>query len=84
MLILNRKEGESIKIGDEIVIEIISVSGSNVKIGIKAPREVSIFRKELYDSIISENINASKINLERMSELNSALQYLEEDLNKKK
>ncbi len=84
MLILNRKEGESIKIGDEIEIEIISVSGSNVKIGIKAPREVSIFRKELYDSIISENINASKINLEKMSELKSALQYLEEDLNKKK
>ncbi|MCL5673533.1 MAG: carbon storage regulator CsrA [bacterium] len=84
MLILNRKEGESIKIGDEIEIEVISVSGSNVKIGIKAPREVSIFRKELYDSIISENINASKINLEKMSELKSALQYLEEDLNKKK
>ncbi len=84
MLILNRKEGESIKIGDEIEIEVISVSGSNVKIGIKAPREISIFRKELYDSIISENISASKINLEKISELKSALQYLEEDLNKKK
>ena len=84
MLILNRREGESIKIGDEIEIEVISVSGSNVKIGIKAPREVSIFRKELYDSIISENINASKINLEKMSELKSALQYLEKDLTHKK
>lgn len=58
MLILNRREGESIKIGDDIEIEVVSVSGNSVKIGINAPQEVSILRKELYDSIISENINA--------------------------
>jgi carbon storage regulator len=82
MLILNRREGESIKIGDDIEIEVVSVSGNSVKIGINAPQEVSILRKELYDSIISENINASMVNLEGLSELKFALQPPEENINK--
>jgi carbon storage regulator len=96
MLILNRREGESIKIGDDIEIEIVSVSGNSVKIGISAPQEVSILRKELYDSIISENINASmvdlgidlgvdlRVNLEKLSELKFSLQPFEENINNKK
>jgi carbon storage regulator len=88
MLILNRREGESIKIGDDIEIEIVSVSGNSVKIGISAPQEVSILRKELYDSIISENISASMVNLgvnlEKLSELKFSLQPSEENINNKK
>ena len=88
MLILNRREGESIKIGDDIEIEIVSVSGNSVKIGINAPQEVSILRKELYDSIISENISASmndlENNLSKLSELKFALQPSEENINNKK
>ena len=92
MLILNRREGESIKIGDDIEIEIVSVSGNSVKIGISAPQEVSILRKELYDSIISENINASMVDLgvdlgvdlEQLSELKFSLQQSEENINNKK
>ncbi len=92
MLILNRREGESIKIGDDIEIEIVSVNGNSVKIGINAPQEVSILRKELYDSIISENINASMVDLgvdlgvdlEKLSELKFSLQQSEENINKKK
>ena len=69
MLILARKIGESIKIGDNISIEIISVAGNTVKIGIEAPKEVGILRKELYDMIKAENIGASAINLGDLSEL---------------
>ena len=70
MLILARKIGESIKIGDNISIEIISVAGNTVKIGIEAPKEVGILRKELYDMIKEENISASAINIADLSGLN--------------
>ncbi len=70
MLILARKTGESIKIGNNITIEVISVAGSTVKIGIEAPKEVGILRKELYDIVKNENISASAINLADLSKLN--------------
>lgn len=71
MLILARKSGESIKIGDNITLEIISLTGNTVKIGIEAPKEISILRKELYDMIKNENINASVVlNSADLSDLN--------------
>ncbi len=70
MLILSRKEGESIKIGDNVTIEIISIRGGTVKIGINAPEDALILRKELYDSIKEENINASNLNSGIISNLN--------------
>ncbi|MDP4104072.1 MAG: carbon storage regulator CsrA [Bacillota bacterium] len=60
MLVLTRKNGESIKIGDDIEITIISGKNDQVKIGIKAPKDVEIFRKEIYDQIIMENQQASQ------------------------
>lgn len=60
MLVLTRKNGETIKIGDDIEITIISAKNDQVKIGIKAPKNVEVFRKELYDQIQSENEEASK------------------------
>ncbi len=47
MLVLTRKTNESIMIGDEIEISVLSVSGDKVRIGIAAPREVEVFRKEV-------------------------------------
>lgn len=47
MLILRRRAGESLLIGDDVQIEILEVSGSSVKIGIQAPKGISILRKEL-------------------------------------
>ena len=70
MLILARKTGESIKIGDNITLEVISVAGNTVKIGIEAPKEVGILRKELYDMIKNENISASGVSLSDLSGLN--------------
>lgn len=58
MLVLARKINESIMIGDEIEIVIIDIKGDQVKIGVKAPKKVTVHRKEIYDEIRQENISA--------------------------
>ena len=60
MLVLTRKNGESIKIGEDIEITIISSKNDQVKIGIKAPKNIEVFRKEILEQIQSENEQASK------------------------
>ncbi|MBB3154631.1 carbon storage regulator [Paenibacillus endophyticus] len=60
MLVLTRKKGESILVGDDIEISILELTGDTVRIGIKAPGEVGILRKELYVSVESMNQNAEK------------------------
>ncbi|MDQ0413469.1 carbon storage regulator CsrA [Mesobacillus stamsii] len=60
MLVLTRKNGETIQIGDDIEITIVSAKNDQVKIGIKAPKNVEIFRKEILDQIQTENEQASK------------------------
>ncbi|OXS79263.1 carbon storage regulator CsrA [Domibacillus enclensis] len=59
MLVLTRKPGESVMIGDDIEIAIVSVSGDQVKIGINAPKHIDIHRKEIYVQIGNENKSAS-------------------------
>ncbi|AWW56660.1 carbon storage regulator CsrA [Pasteurella multocida] len=53
MLILTRKVGESLLIGDDISITILNIRGNQVKIGIKAPKDVSVHREEIYQRITS-------------------------------
>ncbi|MCM3124129.1 MULTISPECIES: carbon storage regulator CsrA [unclassified Mesobacillus] len=60
MLVLTRKNGESIKIGDDIEITVISSKNDQVKIGIKAPKNIDVFRKEIVEQIQSENEQASQ------------------------
>lgn len=55
MLILTRKSGESIKIGDEITISVIEVRGHQVRLGIDAPRDVVVHREEIYEMIQEQN-----------------------------
>jgi len=55
MLVLGRKKGESIVINDEIELKIISIDGDTVKLGIEAPKNIAIHRKEVYEAIQSEN-----------------------------
>ena len=54
MLVLTRKPGQSIMIGDGVEVQVLSVAGEKVRLGITAPREVSIFRNEVYDRIEGE------------------------------
>jgi len=60
MLTLTRKVGESIRIGDDIQIVVKEIRRNHVRIGILAPREVKIYREEVYLNILSEEANASK------------------------
>jgi carbon storage regulator len=59
MLVLTRKPGQSIMIGDGVEVQVLSVAGEKVRLGITAPREVSIFRNEVYDRIESESKSGS-------------------------
>jgi len=59
VLILTRKLGESIRIGDEVQVTVLSVQGNSVKIGVNAPRHLSVHRQEIYDRIVDENRRAA-------------------------
>ena len=64
MLVLSRQRDESIIIGDNIVVTIVDVRGDKVRLGIEAPREVSVHRREVYEAIQRENREASKIQID--------------------
>ena len=71
MLVLTRKINESIMIGNDIEITILAVDGEQIKIGINAPKNVDIHRKEVYLSIQEENNEASKIETNLLGDLNA-------------
>lgn len=58
MLVLSRKRDESIIIGDSIEIMVVNIGQNEVRIGISAPRELSVHRKEVYEAILRENVAA--------------------------
>jgi len=60
MLVLSRKKDESIVIGDDVEITIVDVRGDKVRLGINAPREVPVHRKEIYETIQREKAAAAK------------------------
>ncbi len=59
MLILSRKVDEKIRIGNDITLTIIEVKGEQVKIGVEAPKNVKVFRQEVFDAIQKENVAAA-------------------------
>ncbi len=69
MLVVTRKPGEGIKIGDAVEITIVKIDDNSVKVSINAPKEVKILRSELYKEVGEENINASKINMELLPKM---------------
>lgn len=71
MLVLTRKVGESINIGNSIKITVVSIDGSQVRLGIDAPRDVIVHREEVYNKIIEENkaaASARKIDLKAIAD----------------
>ena len=54
MLILTRRVGETIMVGDEVTITVLGVNGNQIRIGIEAPREITVHRKEVYERIKAE------------------------------
>ena len=55
MLIITRKPGEKIMLGDDVIVEVIEVSGSSVRIGIAAPRSLPVYREEIWTAVKEEN-----------------------------
>ena len=68
MLVLTRKPGETITIGDDIKIYVQEIRGNQVKIGIKAPSNVAVHREEVYIRIQDENLDAVRASMEHLSE----------------
>jgi carbon storage regulator len=60
MLVLTRKSNQSIMIGDDIEVSVLAIMGEKVRIGIQAPRDVPVFRKEVYLEIKEESSEESK------------------------
>jgi carbon storage regulator len=69
MLILTRKLGENIRIGDKIKVTVLDIKGGQVKLGIEAPPEVSVHREEIYERIREENERASGVSPKMLREV---------------
>ena len=62
MLILTRRVGESLRIGDDVSVTVLGIKGSQVRLGVNAPKSVSVHREEVYDRINDENSKNSDEN----------------------
>ncbi len=73
MLVLTRKVGDGIFIGDDTLIKIVEIKGGGVRIGIEAPENKKIYRQEVYERIIEENREAAKWNMADLDSLSENL-----------
>ncbi|OQX20162.1 MAG: carbon storage regulator [Desulfobulbaceae bacterium A2] len=73
MLVLTRKAGEGIMIGDSITIKVVEFKGGGVRIGIDAPENVKIYRQEIYDRTRQENIEAARWNMADLDAISDTL-----------
>jgi carbon storage regulator len=73
MLVLSRQRDESIMIGDNVQVTIVDIRGDKVRLGIVAPDEVSVHRKEVYDAIQRENRKAAGLSADDLSAASPAV-----------
>jgi carbon storage regulator len=69
VLVLSRQRDESILIGDEIEVTVVDIRGDKVRLGINAPKEISVHRREVYDAIRRENRAAAQVKPEDLAGL---------------
>ncbi len=69
MLVLSRQRDESIIIGDNIVVTIVDIRGDKVRLGIQAPTEIPVHRREVFEAIQRENMQASRVQPNELGEL---------------
>jgi carbon storage regulator len=69
MLVLSRQRDESIIIGDDIEITVVDIRGDKVRLGVTAPKEISVHRKEVYEAIRRENREAARVKPDDVSAL---------------
>jgi carbon storage regulator len=84
MLILSRRVDERIMIGDQIEIAVVDIRGDQVKIGISAPSSIKVYRKEVYQAIQQENIQAVKAEPSALPEWQRMVDKLKKDRSPKK
>ncbi len=70
MLVLSRTRDESIIIGDNVVVTVVDIRGDKVKLGIEAPQDITVHRREVYEAIRRENQQAAKLRPEDVRGLN--------------
>jgi carbon storage regulator len=73
MLILTRKIGETITIGDRIKIVVVDIKGKQVRLGVEAPQETTIFREEIFQKIQAENQLAAQLDFSQLDQLTDQL-----------
>ena len=78
MLVLTRKSNQSIMIGDDIEVSVLSIMGEKVRIGIQAPRDIPVFRKEVYLEIVRERAQSADGGDSFTTEVDAALQRMGE------
>ncbi len=74
MLVLSRQRDETIMIGDDIEVTVVDIRGDKVRLGINAPKEISVHRKEVYEAIRKENKEAAQVKPEDLSALGGKIQ----------
>ena len=79
MLIIARKQGEKITIGDDTVITLLEIKDNQVRVGIEAPRHITVHRQEVYDRIKKANQASAQIDLSVMLEAAAALTLNQKD-----
>lgn len=73
MLVLSRKLGEGIVIGDNIVLKVVEVKGGNIRLGIDAPLDTKIYRQEVYERIIEENKQAASWSIDDLDAISTLI-----------